>query len=127
MKKGLKFVLAALAVTFIPLTMAAAEMVKSLDFVGKSSTELVEVEVRTDKQFMKYSTPNRDYNYDILDYDCSSDPQTGQKVFTATLMDKRLKTATNVVIYYNGKYADMRIGKKQILFKEVQLFRIVSE
>lgn len=124
MKKFLKSVLSMFAVSIVSTAFASAEMVKSFDFTGLTRTEKVVVEIDGAKQVMEYSTPSRDYKYVILDYDLIEDPNSKSSVFKGTVVDTLFNTASEVVIYSNEKYADMRIGKRQITFTYVQEFKI---
>ncbi len=74
---------------------------------------------------MEYYTPSRDHKYTILDYDVQSDGSS--KIVTATVLDPMYNTASEVMLYANSSFSDMRIGRKRITFTYVEDFRIEAK
>ncbi|MBQ3670978.1 MAG: hypothetical protein II921_05815 [Treponema sp.] len=124
MKKLVRLFASTLALFVVSTAFASAEMVKSLDFTAVTRTEKVVIGIDSKQQTMEYLTPSRDYKYVILDSDYEVDPNTGSSVFKGTVLDTKYNTASEVVIYSNDKFADMRIGKRQITFTYVQEFDV---
>ena len=124
MKSVVKKIMFFVAVFGLSIPFTSAEMVKSLDFSAVTNREKVVISIDNSKQTMEYSTPSRDYKYVILDYDLMEDPNSKSSVFTGTVVDTLFNTASEVVIYSNDKYADMRLGRKQITFTYVEEFKV---
>lgn len=126
MKKIIKLFASIFAVFVASTIFASAETVKSLDFTAVTRTEKVVIDINSKKQTMDYLTPSKDYKYVFLDYDYIADPDAEKTVLKGTLLDTRLNTASEVIIYSNGKFADMRIGKRQVTFTYVEQFDVTE-
>ena len=126
MKNILKKSSTALAIFIFSVFHATAAQVSTFDFTGTTTTEKVSITISDKDQMIEYLTPNRDNKYQILDYDYQHDKNTGTKVLSATVLDPLYNTAYTVILYTNGTYSDMRIGRKRITFKYVDDFRVVE-
>ena len=124
MKKVIKLLASAFALLLFPATIAFAKTVKSLNFTAVTRTQKVVIVIDSEQQFMEYLTPGKDYSYTILEYDYSFEQDGEKTVLRATVLDNVLNTESKVIIYSNGKYADMRIGKKQVIFTYVEQFDV---
>ncbi|MBR6914051.1 MAG: hypothetical protein IKN34_09685 [Treponema sp.] len=126
MKSTLKKFSAVLFIFSFAVLCANAVQVSKFDFTGTTKTERVSITINEKDQIMEYLTPSRNNKYQILDYDYQDDKNTGTKVFSATVLDSVYNTAYTVILYFNGTYSDMRIGRKRITFRYVDDFRIVQ-
>lgn len=124
MRKPVERLVSIFVILAASVACASADMVKSLDFTAVTRTEKVVIDIDGDQQTMEYLTPSRDYKYVILDYDYTGDPNTGSSVFRGTVLDTKFNTASEVIIYSNDKFSNMRIGKRQITFTYVQEFDV---
>ena len=124
MKKFIQFFASAFVIFAFTTNFASAKEVKSLDFVAVTRTEKVIVNIAKNNQTIDYLTPSRDYNYRILDYDYKDNPDEKSYIFKGTVVDTLLNTASEVTIYSNGTFTDMRIGKRQITFTYVEKFAV---
>lgn len=113
-----------LALSIFAASTAGAEQVKKLDFTGVTKTERVVITINANEQTMEYLTPSRASKYTLLDYDVADDPDSGNKIITATAVDQLFSTACDVLLYANGSFSDIRIGKKRVTFTHVPDFRI---
>ncbi len=115
-----------LAIFIFSVFYATAAQVSRFDFTGTTTTEQVSITINDKDQLIEYLTPSRNNRYQILDYDYQHDRNTGTKVLSATVLDPLYSTAYTVILYSNGTYSDMRIGRKRITFKYVDDFRVVE-
>lgn len=122
----IKRILPALAISIFAGFSAGAEQVQKLDFTGVAKTGKVVITINDHEQTMVYYTPSRDNRYSILDYDIQHDVNSDSMTITATVLDPLFSTASEVLLYKNNTYADMRIGRKRITFSYVDDFRITK-
>lgn len=126
MKKIFKTLLPLFAVFVLFTSKATAQTVKKLDFTGVTNTEKVIITIDDNNQIIEYQTPSRTTKFVILDYNYVNDVNTDDKVLSCTALDPLYSTACQVVLYSNGNYSDIRIGKKQITFKYVPEFAVTQ-
>lgn len=122
MKKNVVFFASIVIFFTLSSVFISAESVKRFAFTAVTKTEKVVITIDTEKdsKTMNYFTPSKDYNYRFLDYDYSFDPNENTYILKGTVLDTLLSTATDVVIYSNGTFTDMRIGKRRVTFSYVE-------
>ncbi len=127
MKNILKKSSTVLAIFIFSVFYATAAQVSKFDFTGTTTTEKVSVTINDKDQMIEYMAPSRTTKYQVLDYDYQHDKNTGTKILSATVLDPLYSTAYTVILYMNGTYSDMRIGRKRITFKYVDDFRVEEQ
>ena len=124
MKNHFKFFASAFVIFIIASTFVSAEKVKNLDLTAVTRTEKVIIKIDDNQKIMDYLTPSRDYKYIILDCDYNSNSDEKSYILKGTVVATLLNTASELVIYSNGTFTDMRIGKRQITFTYVEQFDV---
>ena len=124
MKKNIKLLSFIAAIFTLSTALLSANTVNELKFTATTITEKVIIKIDGEKKTMDYLTPNKTFNYVILDYDYNANADEKTYLFKATLLDTLLNTASEAYIYSNGTFTEMRIGRRQITFRYVDEFTV---
>ncbi|WP_407427950.1 hypothetical protein [Treponema sp.] len=124
MKNLIKFFICCFIFYSVPVLSLSADTVKSLKFSAKTRTEKVVINMDAKQKLVEYLTPSRNYSYTILDYDYKANTDDYGYIFKGTLVDTMRNTATEIRIYSNGSFTDMRIGNRQVVFNHIEEFEV---